>query len=51
MFTLNRLIKTNSSDTEAPFLDLNVTISNDTISTKNMINGTISILMSLIFRS
>ena len=29
-----QLNKANSSDTEAPFLDLNLSISNDTVSTK-----------------
>ena len=31
---LNKLNKANSSDTEAPFLDLNLSISNGTVSTK-----------------
>ena len=30
-----QLNKTNSSDTEAPFMDLNLSISNGTVSTKN----------------
>ena len=33
------------------FLDLNLSISNDTVPIKFMINGTISILVSLISRS
>ena len=37
--------RANSSDTEAPFLDLNLCISNGTVSTKFMINGTILILI------
>ena len=45
-----QLNKANSSDTEAPFLDLNLSISNGTISTKFMINGTILILILLISR-
>ena len=38
--------KTNASDTEATFLDLNLSINNDTVFTKYMING--MILISLI---
>ena len=34
-----------SFDSEAPFLDLNLCISNDTVSTKLLINGTILILI------
>ena len=40
-----KLNRANSSDTEAPFLDLNLCISNGTVSTKFMINGTILILI------
>ena len=39
-----QLNKTNSSDTEAPFLDLNLSISNGIVSSKFMINGMILIL-------
>ena len=45
-----QLNKANSSDTEAPFLDLNLSISNGTVSLKFMINGTILILILLISR-
>ena len=34
-----QLNKANASDTEAAFLDLNLSIHNDIVSTKNMING------------
>ena len=44
-----QLYKVFASDTESAFLDLNLSIHNDTVSTKNMINGVILIL--LIFRS
>ena len=44
-----QLNKANSSDTEAPFLDLNLSISNGTVSTKFMKTGTILILILLIF--
>ena len=40
-----QLDKANSSDTEAPFLDLNLSVSNGIFSTKIMINGTILIFM------
>ena len=43
-----QLNKANTSDTEAAFLDLNLSIHNNTVSTKYMINGMILIL--LIFR-
>ena len=43
--TETQLNRANSSDTEAPFLDLNLCISNGTFSTKIMINGTILILI------
>ena len=46
-----QLNKVNASDTEAAFLDLNLSIHNDKVSTKNMINGVILILILLIFRS
>ena len=46
-----QLNKANASDTEAAFLDLNLSIHNDIVSTKNMINGMILILISLISRS
>ena len=46
-----QLNKANSSDTEAPFLQLNLSISNGTSPTKIMINGTILILILLISRS
>ena len=45
------LNKANASDTEAAFLDLNLSIHNDIVSTKYMINGMILILILLIFRS
>ena len=45
-----QLYKANASDTEAAFLDLNLSNHNDIVSTKNMINGVI-ILILLIFRS
>ena len=44
-----QIYKVNASDTEAAFLDLNLSIPNDT-DTKNMINGMILILILLIFR-
>ena len=40
-----QLNRANSSDTEAPFLDLNLCISNGTVPPKSMINGTILILI------
>ena len=46
-----QLNKANASDTEAAFLDLNLSIHNDIVSTKYMINGMILILISLISRS
>ena len=46
-----QLNKANASDTEAAFLDLNLSIYNDTVSTKYMINGMILILILLISRS
>ena len=46
-----QLNKANASDTEAAFLDLNLWIHNDIVSTKNMINGMILILIFLISRS
>ena len=39
-----QLNKANSSDTEAPFLDLNLSITNGMVSSKKMINGMILIL-------
>ena len=45
-----QLNKANSSDTEAPFLDLNLSISNAQFPLKFMINGTILILILLISR-
>ena len=39
-----QLKRANSSDTEAPVLDLNLCTSNGTVSPKFMINGTILIL-------
>ena len=39
-----QLNKANSSDCEAPFLDLNLSISNGIVSTKYMINRKILIL-------
>ena len=45
-----QLNKANASDTEATFLDLNLSIHNDTVSTKiYMRNGMILILILLIF--
>ena len=41
----------NASGTEAAFLDLNLSIHNDIVFTKTMINGMILILILLIFRS
>ena len=38
-----QLIKANSSDTEAPFLDLNLSVTNGIVSPKFMINGIILI--------
>ena len=46
-----QLNEANTSDTEAAFLDLNLSIHNDIVSTKYMINGMILILILLIFRS
>ena len=46
-----QLNKANASDTEAAFLDLNLSIHNNTVSTKDMINGIILILILLIARS
>ena len=43
-----QLNEVDSSDIEAPLLDLNLSISNDTVSLRFMINGTILILMLLI---
>ena len=43
-----QLNKANSSDTEAPFLDLNLSITNGIVSLKFMINGMILILKKLI---
>ena len=40
-----QLDKANASDTEAAFLDLNLSIHNDTISTKHTMNGKILILL------
>ena len=45
-----QLNKANSSDTETPFLDLNIFISNGTVSTKINDNGAILILILLISR-
>ena len=39
-----QLNKVSSSDTDAPFLDLNLSITNGIVSFKFMINGMISIL-------
>ena len=39
-----QLNEANSSDTEAPFLDLNLSITNGIVSSKFMINGMILIL-------
>ena len=44
-----QLNKTNSSDTEAPFLDLNLSITNGIVSSKIMINGMVLTLKYLIF--
>ena len=46
-----QLNKANASDTEAAFLDLNLSIHHDIVSKKYMINGVILILILLIFRS
>ena len=46
-----QLNKANASDTEAAFLDLNLSIHNDIVSTKFLINGMILILTLLISRS
>ena len=46
-----QLNKANASDTEAAFLDLNLSIDNDIVSKKYMINGMILILIMLIFHS
>ena len=46
-----QLHKANSSDTEALYLDLNLSISNGTVSTKIMKKGAILILIQLISRS
>ena len=46
-----QLNKANASDTEAAFLDLNLSIHNDIVSRKYMINGMILILILLISRS
>ena len=46
-----QLNKANASDTEAAFLDLNLSIHNDTVSTKIYYNGMILILILLIFLS
>ena len=46
-----QLNKANASNTEAAFLDVNLSIHNDIVSTKNMINGMILILILLISRS
>ena len=46
-----QLNKANASDTEAAFLDLNLSIHNDIVPTKNMINGLILILILIISRS
>ena len=43
-----QLNKANASDTEAAFMDLNLSIHNDIVSTKYMINGMILILILLI---
>ena len=45
-----QLNNANASDTKAAFLDLNVSINNDTVSTKYMMNGVILILILLISR-
>ena len=41
---LNKVNKANSSDTEAPFLDLNLSITNGIVSSRIMINGIILII-------
>ena len=46
-----QLNKANASDTEAAFLDLNLSIHNDIVLQKYMINGMILILILLISRS
>ena len=46
-----QLNKANASDTEAAFLDLNLSIHNDIVSTKIYVNGMILILILLISRS
>ena len=46
-----QLNKANASDTEAAFLDLNLSIHHDIVSKKYMINGMSLILILLIFRS
>ena len=46
-----QLDKANASNTEAAFLDLKLSIHNETVSTKFMMNGIILILIMLIFRS
>ena len=46
-----QLNKANVSDPEAVFLDLNLSIHNDIVSTKNMINGMILILIFFISHS
>ena len=46
-----QLNKANASDTEAAFLDLNLSIHYDIVFQKYMINGMILILILLIFRS
>ena len=46
-----QLNKANASDTEAAFLDLNLSINNDIVSTKYMINGMILILVLFISHS
>ena len=44
-----QLYEANTSDTEAAFLDLHLSISNDIVSTKNMINVTTLIFWMVIF--
>ena len=46
-----QLNKANASDTEAAILDLNLSIHNDIVLQKYMINGMILIVILLIFRS
>ena len=46
-----QLDKANSSDTEAPVWDFNLSVSYDTVSSKIPLHGTISILLLLISRS